>query len=395
MPSLPIRMPQLGESAAEAVVQNWLIEPGDPVRRDQDLIEVETEKSVLTVTAPADGVLLSHEVGPGASCQVGGVLGHLEVTGDDPALRDLATHAEEDERPAPPDRRPGAPAREKHDAGLPVPAKASGHGYLSPRLRARMSEYGLRKTDLGAVRGTGRAGRVSVQDLERYLEEVEAHDSNQASPMRIAVADSMVRSWTRPLATIATEARMEPLMEHRRTVAGRPSATVYAIAALARALRADDRAACRLVGERLIHPRSIDIAFAVEIDDGVRTPVIVDVPSLGIAELEARYEEVIDAARDARRSSTVLGLPSTATVSNYGTFGITWATPIPLPEQSLILGVGAVRNTPAWDPRERRWGRARTSELTLTFDHRGADGGAAGRLLKAIREMLENPEKLG
>ena len=83
-----------------------------------------------------------------------------------------------------------------------------------------------------------------------------------------------------------------------------------------------------------------------------------------------------------------------ATVTNYGTFGLTWATAIPQPDHSMILGIGAVRYVPDWNPATKIWDRAREAELTLTFDHRIADGGAAARLLMHVAELLEHPERL-
>jgi pyruvate/2-oxoglutarate dehydrogenase complex dihydrolipoamide acyltransferase (E2) component len=202
----------------------------------------------------------------------------------------------------------------------------------------------------------------------------------------------MARSWTRPLATVAREVRLDGLLEHRRSVAGRPSATVYALRALALALADDDRLACKLVGNRLIRPASLDLAFAVEVNDGVLTPVVRRVNQLALPELTAAIHKATEQART--RGLTDQTGPSVATVSNYGTFGITWATPIPLPGQGLILGIGALRNTPDWNPATKGWDRAREAELTLTFDHRIADGGVAARLLHRVAEMLENPKKL-
>ena len=83
-----------------------------------------------------------------------------------------------------------------------------------------------------------------------------------------------------------------------------------------------------------------------------------------------------------------------STVTNYGTFGLTWATAIPQPDHSMILGIGAVRYVPDWNPATKVWDRAREAELTLTFDHRIADGGAAARLLMHVAELLEHPERL-
>ncbi|TVR10637.1 MAG: 2-oxo acid dehydrogenase subunit E2 [Planctomycetota bacterium] len=398
MPSLPIRMPQLGESAAEATVREWLVEIGDSVSVDQDLIEVETEKSVLTVTAPASGTLISCDVPADTPCAVGGVLGHLEVDAEtamrhpsQPAESDAPTPAapaqnsEEDEER----RRQRLSATDEH---LPVPAKAAGMGYFSPRVRARMSEYGINSSDIAGVRGSGRAGRVSVSDLDRFLQEVDSSTTTRATSMRMAVADSMRRSWQRPLATIAMEARMDALMEHRRSIPGRPSATVYGVRALAKALHEDDQPACRLVGDRLVHPEHMHIAIAIEVEGGVLNPVLEDPSQQSFADLTAAYDRAFAAGQERR---TLGGsAQAVATVSNYGTFNILWATPVPLPDQSLILGMGMVRNVPDWDPSIKGWGRKRAAEITLTFDHRIADGGHAGRLLKRIIDYLEHPQKL-
>lgn len=392
MPSLPIRMPQLGESAANAIVQRWLVQPGDQVKTDQDILEVETEKAVLTVTAPADGELLEQIAQSGQEVAVGAILGHIHVSGEVVDHGPLHGHAAS--APAKIAVPLPSPAPSESGSHLPVPARAAGAGYYSPRLRARMSELGLRHADISSVKGTGRAGRVNVKDLERFLDEVESANVQRASPMRVAVADSMRRSWMRPLATVAMELDVSHLSAHRRGIPGRPSATVYGIKALAMALKHDDRLACRLIGDRLIHPRRLDIAFAVETDDGVVTPVIEDPGSKTLAELTVCYETAFKAAQDPRTVAQVLARTGIATVSNYGTFGITWATPIPLPDQTMVLGIGSIRKVPEWNPGTKAWGVAPVLEVTMTFDHRVADGGAAGRLLKHVIDLLKHPQRL-
>jgi pyruvate/2-oxoglutarate dehydrogenase complex dihydrolipoamide acyltransferase (E2) component len=382
MPRIPISLPQFGESA-EATVVTWLVEPGGTVTADQEVVEVQTEKSVMTVVAPAAGTLDEQTAKPNQRVPVGGVLGYL-------AVAEGATVSAPTRGPAMPQALPAVPAHSRSAFSAELPAPSSpGPDFLSPRLRSRMAEAGLSPADLTSLPGSGANGRVTARDLERFLGEL---DGETISPLRFAVASSMARSWTRPLATVAREVRLDSLLEHRRSISGRPSATVYALRALALALAEDDRLACKLVGNRLVRPASLDLAFAVEVNDGVLTPVVRHVNQLSLAALTEAIHKATEQARS--RGLTDQTGPSVATVSNYGTFGITWATPIPLPGQGLILGIGAMRNTPDWNPATKAWDRAREAELTLTFDHRIADGGVAARLLHRVAEMLEAPKKM-
>ena len=100
--------------------------------------------------------------------------------------------------------------------GLPVPAHAAGASYMSPRMKARMAELGLHAADLAGVAGSGAGGRVTIQDFEKFLEQLEQNKLTSASSMRVAVADAMRRSWTRPLATVALPCNLEAMMAHRR-----------------------------------------------------------------------------------------------------------------------------------------------------------------------------------
>src|SRR3989442_911247 len=110
-------------------------------------------------------------------------------------------------------------------------------------------------------------------------------------------------------------------------------------------------------------------------------------------ELVSRYNELVDLARQRRLPADATG-GSIATVTNFGTFGLTWATPIPLPEQTLVLGMGAGRRVPSWDEKRGQFVPVMEANLTLSFDHRVLDGGAAGRLLARIAELFSRPEEL-
>ena len=395
-------MPQLGESIAEATVINFLVNPGDHVDADQDVMEVETNKATMNVASPCPGRVEKFLVKLSESYPVGAVLGYIEVRKEDAARLGLdtpapATTLAEAEATA---ESAGATADGKSKPGvqptvrgLPVPANATGASYMSPRMKARMEELGLHAADLAGIAGSGAAGRVTIDDFEHFLSNLEKHKLSQASSMRVAVADAMRRSWTRPLATVGLPVLLDPMLAHRKTCNPKPGPTLYALRALALALAENSAPAGRLVGQKIVHPPAIDIGFAVEVEDGVLVPVLRHADKRSLKELVGRYNQLLEQARQRKLPAEATG-GSTATVTNFGTFGLTWATPIPLPEQTLVLGLGAGRRVPSWDEEKAQFVPVTEGNLTLSFDHRVLDGGAAGRLLARVAALMSRPEKL-
>jgi pyruvate/2-oxoglutarate dehydrogenase complex dihydrolipoamide acyltransferase (E2) component len=401
MPSIPIIMPQLGESIAEATVINLLVRVGDQVRTDQDLVEVETNKATMNVTSPCPGRVEKFLVNLNESYPVGAVLGYLEASKYDAVRLGLDTPAPEGAGQPGNGNTAGtaggsavpAQAVEPTVRGLPVPANAARASYMSPRLKARMLELGLHAADLAGVAGSGAGGRVTIQDFERFIAQLEEHKLSQASSMRVAVADAMRRSWARPLATVALPVCFDALLQHRKHCDPKPGPALYALRALALALAENSAPAGRLIGNKIVHPSSVDIGFAVEAPDGVLVPVIRNADTIKLAELVVRYDELIKLAHQRKLPTDATGA-SIATVTNFGTFGLTWATPIPLPEQTLVLGMGAARKMPRWDESQNTFVPVAEANMTLSFDHRVLDGGAAGRLLSRIAQLLSKPEEL-
>jgi len=129
----------------------------------------------------------------------------------------------------------------------------------------------------------------------------------------------------------------------------------------------------------------------VETEDGVLVPVFREADQTPLATMIARYNELVGLARQRRLPANSQG-GSIATVTNFGSFGLDWATPIPLPEQTLVLGLGAGKVMPVWDGKVFQ--PVTQAQLTVTFDHRVLDGGAAGRLLLQINKLLQKPGKL-
>jgi pyruvate/2-oxoglutarate dehydrogenase complex dihydrolipoamide acyltransferase (E2) component len=412
MPTVPILMPQLGESIAEATVIRLGIAVGDAVRADQEIIEVETNKAVMGVTTLCHGTVSEIKAQEGVSYSVGSLLGLLDVTEEEVArtgvdtLESLEAKRGANQTDCPTrteanlhfalgddDAYEEAPAVVPSVKGLPVPTGTMGAHYISPRMRARMDDLGLREADISAVAGTGAGGRVTVEDLERFLDYLEAWPSTSASPMRLAVADAMRRSWTRPLATVGLPAVLDRVLEHRRNESPKPGLTLYLLRAFALAIAENPTTAGYLIGDKVVHPRSFDIGVAVQIDDGVVVPVVRKLDHKPLRELIGEYDDLVTRARR-RRLTDADCSGGIATVTNFGTFGLTLGTPIPLPNETLILGIGAGVKKPVWSPQVEAFLPATVAEIFLTFDHRVVDGGGAGVLLSRVAELLQKPEDL-
>jgi pyruvate/2-oxoglutarate dehydrogenase complex dihydrolipoamide acyltransferase (E2) component len=405
MPQVPIIMPQLGESIAEATIVDIKVKPGDEVVDDQEIIDVETNKAVMGVTTPCKGKIDKITVQLKETYPVGAVLGYVEASEEDAAR--FAKHA-----PPPPQREVAeeiparadqevAPARERKIAardgegvgGLPVPAITKGATFMSPRVRARMAELQLTTADLAGIMGTGAGNRVTIKDLENFLHKIENQTAHEASAIRAGVADAMRRSWTRPLSTIGSSVNLDPVLQDRQSRDPKPGPGLYALRALAVALAENPGAAAKLIGNRVVQSNSIDVGIAVEAEDGIMVPVIRGADKTSLADLAAKYKELVDLARQ-RRISPDMQAGGIATVSNFGTFGMEWGTPIPLPDQTLLLGLGVGKKVPAWDEAKKEFVPKTEAQITLSFDHRSIDGGGAGRLLKCVIDLLEDPKKL-
>jgi pyruvate/2-oxoglutarate dehydrogenase complex dihydrolipoamide acyltransferase (E2) component len=418
MPKVPITMPQLGESMAEATIVAIKVQPGDKVAADQEIIEVETDKAVMGVTTPCPGEIAKIDAEVKGTYTVGTVLGYIEASDADaarfqkrapePPKGDIAkevpgreeetaqngsgSHFQVDET-ALPQVSAGSHFQVDQSGVLPVPATTKGAGFFSPRVRARMAELQLTQADLAGVAGSGTAGRVTIKDLESFLGGLENQPAEKPSAIRTGVADAMRRSWTRPLATVGVSVCLDPVLEDRSKRDPKPGPALYVLRALALALAEQPNAAARLIGGRAIRSESIDIGVAVEAQDGIMVPVIRGADKTSLADLATNYNELVDLARR-RRITAEQTAGGIASVSNFGTFGLDWGTPIPLPDQTLLLGLGAGKKAPTWSEEKKQFVPTTQAEMTLSFDHRSLDGGGAGRLLKRIVELLADPAKL-
>ena len=416
MPQVPIIMPQLGESIAEATIVSIKVKPGEKVSADQEIIEVETNKAVMGVTTPCAGEIAKIDAQVKETYPIGAVLGYIEASEKDASRFAKQAPPPEMQRemteeiPGRSEEKSGNGAHFQIDEsavrssrvgtegavpsdGLPVPAVAKGAGFLSPRVRARMAELQLTNADLAGIAGTGSGNRVTIKDLENYLHQMESQIASNASAIRAGVADAMRRSWSRPLATIGSSVNLDPVLTDRKQRDPKPGPALYALRALALALAENPAAAAKLIGARVLQSNTIDIGLAIEAEDGIIVPIIRNADKTSLADLTTKYEELVSLGR-ARRISPEMQSGGIAAVSNFGSFGVEWGTPIPLPDQTMILGLGAGKKTPRWDESKSEFVPATEAQITLSFDHRSLDGGGAGRLLKRAIELLEDPTKL-
>lgn len=412
-------MPQLGESIAEATIMQLLVQPGDTVQADQEVFEVETNKAVMGVTTVCGGTIVSLDVSAGETVPVGAIMGIIEAT-EEEIERSGATPLGEGAAPAPMEApatatsgnqdgahfrtegefregQPGGGHRRKPlgegGRGLPVPMGQRGSRFLSPRIRARMDQLGITEADMAYVIGTGPNGRITIDDFEQFINYVDGWPSHQASPMRRSVASSMQRTWRRPIASCGRPIFMAPIILHRKNHPKKPGITLYFLRALALALAEAPECAGYMVGGRILTPRRIDLGVAVQVADGVMVPVMRNVNEYTLNELVDEYNKVVKQARDRRLDPAYQG-GGIATVSNFGGFGLTHATPMPLPSESLILGVGAVQKVPVWSDEVECFLPVEQAHIVASFDHRVVDGGDVGRLMLRIAHYLEHPEFL-
>ena len=400
-------MPQLGESIAEATIVDIKVKPGDEVVDDQEIIEVETNKAVMGVTTPCKGKIAKVSVQLKETYPVGAVLGYVDASEADAArfakqttsppqqevAEEIPARADQEVTPAAQKKISARDGNGARTSGLPVPVAAKGATFMSPRVRARMTELQLSTAALAGIMGTGAGNRVTIKDLENFLQKIDNQIAHDASAIRTGVADAMRRSWTRPLSTIGSSVNLDPLLQDRQTREAKPGPGLYALRALAMALAQNPGAAAKLIGNRTVQSNSIDVGIAVEAEDGIMVPVIRGADKTSLGDLTSKYKELVELGRQ-RRISPDMQAGGIATVSNFGTFGMEWGTPIPLPDQTLLLGLGVGKKVPSWDEQKKEFIPRTEAQITLSFDHRSIDGGGAGRLIRRVIELLQAPRQL-
>jgi 2-oxoglutarate dehydrogenase E2 component (dihydrolipoamide succinyltransferase) len=407
----PVRMPRLGETVVEGTVARWLKQPGEPVEKQEPLLEISTDKIDTELPSPAAGVLLRIDVAAGVTVPAGTTLAWIGR-----ALR-------EEEGDLPAGAAGPAPATAVESAGaLPGETLADGsarpHGrsFVSPVVARMAAEHGL---DLAQIAGSGLGGRVTKKDVAAWLTQrlqaaaaimpvADAYGADEVleplTTMRRLIAEHMVRSvQSSPHVTTVFEVDMTAVVRHREAhkaayaARGIPlTLTAYLVAATATALRAVPRANSRFTGDGIVRAQRVHIGVAVALEDGLVVPVIRDADERTLAGLARTVADLAQRGRAGRLLPDELH-GGTFTLTNHGTGGSLLATPIIHQPQSGILGVGAVVKRPV----VRSAGPALLPSaddaivirpmcyLSFSFDHRLLDGVQADRFVTIVKEYLE------
>ncbi|MDH3533368.1 MAG: 2-oxoglutarate dehydrogenase complex dihydrolipoyllysine-residue succinyltransferase [Gammaproteobacteria bacterium] len=401
--SIEIKVPQLPESVSDATLVAWHKKIGDAVSRDENLVDLETDKVVLEVPAPAAGVLAEIRISDGATVTAGEVLAILEegaVSASAAAAPDAAV-----------------------DEPAPAQVEASGTGPIktSPAVRRLLEEHDL---DATMVIGSGKDGRITKADVMSFLK---ASDSSNVTPgdatpevgnaafgvalerseqrvpmtrLRARIAERLVEAQhTAAMLTTFNEVDLTQVMalrsRHREQFEKEHSVRLGFMSFFAKAsveaLKKFPVVNASVEGTDIIYHNYYDIGIAVSTERGLMVPVIRDVDQMSFAEFEKELGAVAMKAQDGTIGMEEL-TGGTFTITNGGIFGSMMSTPILNQPQSAILGMHAIQKRPMVidDDIVAR----PMMYIALTYDHRIVDGKDSVQFLVAIKELLEDPSRL-
>jgi 2-oxoglutarate dehydrogenase E2 component (dihydrolipoamide succinyltransferase) len=417
--SIEIKVPQLPESVSDATLVAWHKKPGENVTRDENLVDLETDKVVLEVPAPSSGVLKEVRVEQGSTVTEGDVLAVLEEGESAPAGGDESGEKadEETEKDKEPSKQPARAEKKSPDE-----QERSRAAKTSPAVRRLLDEYDLDET---MVLGTGKDGRITKADVLNFLKSEEGDNvtsgetttesegeaaevagperTDQRVPMtrlRARIAERLVDAQhTAAMLTTFNEVDMTEVMalrgrykeafEKRHGV--RLGYMSFFAKASIEALKRFPLVNASIEGTDIVYHNYFDIGIAVSTDRGLMVPVLRDVDQMSYAEFERDLAALAGKAQDGTIGMDEL-TGGTFTITNGGIFGSMMSTPILNQPQSAILGMHAIQERPMVVGGEIV---ARPMMyLALTYDHRIIDGKEAVQFLVAVKQVLEDPGRL-
>ncbi|MCG9965120.1 2-oxoglutarate dehydrogenase complex dihydrolipoyllysine-residue succinyltransferase [Shewanella cutis] len=391
--SIEIKVPVLPESVADATIATWHVKVGQQVSRDQNLVDIETDKVVLEVVAPEDGHIgefLFHEGDTVLGEQViakfiAGAVSGQEVT------------------------------KAQAEAAAPAAASDESNDALSPSVRRLLAEHNV---DASKVKGTGVGGRITKEDVEAFIKSAPKAAAAPAAPavqplaagrsekrvpmtrLRKTIANRLLEAKnSTAMLTTFNEVNMKPIMDIRKQYQDifekrhgiRLGFMSFYVKAVTEALKRFPEVNASIDGDDIVYHNYFDVSIAVSTPRGLVTPVLRDTDTMSLADIEKAVRDLAIKGRDGKL--TVADMTGgNFTVTNGGVFGSLMSTPILNLPQSAILGMHAIKDRPMAVNGQVEI--LPMMYLALSYDHRIIDGRESVGFLVAIKDFLEDPTRL-
>lgn len=387
--TIEIKVPTLPESVTDATIAKWYKNVGDSISRDENLVDLETDKVMLEVPAPSSGVIEKIIIAEGSTVQAGAVLAIIR------------------------EGEVAAPAATATPAVPPAPASKAAEALdLSPAVRRAVSE---KEIDVSKISGSGKAGRVTKDDVDQYLQGKTAAPAGKAAPapmgareeqrvpmsrLRARIAERLVQAQHEAaLLTTFNEINMKPVMDLRnkykdefeKAFGVRLGFMSFFTKAAVEALKRFPAVNASIDGSDLIYHNFYDIGIAVASPRGLVVPIVRDADLLSVADIEKHIKEYAVKARDGKLSMEEM-TGGTFSITNGGVFGSMLSTPIINPPQTAILGMHNIVERAVVE--NGQIVARPIMYVALSYDHRVIDGRESVSFLKTIKELVEDPARL-
>jgi 2-oxoglutarate dehydrogenase E2 component (dihydrolipoamide succinyltransferase) len=430
-----VKVPVLSESIAEATLLSWHKKEGEHVERDENLVDIETDKVVLELPAPIAGVLIKINKGDGATVTSGEIIALLDSEAKT-AVSPTASPAPAPDAPAAPEVAPGPPEvpnAQPSAASTPAPTPSltspAASATLMPAARRMAVQANLEAAEISGIKGSGRDGRITKEDVAAHMESKhspspanaapEASAVSAASPeataaapapapsrpekrvamtrLRARIAERLVQSQsTAAILTTFNEVNMQAILDLRARYKDRfekehgvkLGLMSFFVKAAVAALKKFPIVNASVDGNDIVYHGYYDIGIAVSSPRGLVVPIIRDADTLSQAEIERKISDFGKRAVDGKLTIEEL-TGGTFSITNGGVFGSMLSTPILNPPQSAILGIHATKERPVAE--NGQVVIRPMNYLALSYDHRIIDGREAVLSLAAMKEALEYP----
>lgn len=380
--SIEVKVPALPESVSDAVIATWHKKAGDIVRRDENLVDLETDKVVLEVPSPVDGILQSITQEAGATVTSGELLGAIEE-------QEVA-----DETPA-----EAASEAAVTPAASSTPVAVEANSGLPPAARKLAAENNV---DTSQVEGSGRGGRITKTDVLAHMQSAGSRPEERVKMTRLRsrIAERMKEAQnTAAILTSFNEVNLQAVKDLRarykedfeKAHGVRLGFMSFFIKACCEALQKHPVVNASVEGDEIVYHGYQDVGVAVSIDRGLVVPVLRNAHLMSLAQIEAQIRHYAQQARDGSLALEDLQ-GGTFTVTNGGVFGSLLSTPLINPPQSAILGMHTIKERPIVENGEIV---ARPMMyIALSYDHRIIDGKDAVQFLVSVKDALEDPARM-